>query len=280
LLAAVTAAAWIGLSAAFPDLAPAGVPLGLALILFSNGVILLGLWRGLARTRFSASERVTVWLVLAVALILWIAIVWTLAVRGTFLPRAAANRYVPALPIAIFVPVILGLGLLTSSQRIASLLEATPPAWLVGLQVYRVLGGIFLVDWMRGLLPGAFAVPAGIGDIIVGLLALPAAVWVASGTPIGRRVGTWWNLLGLADFVVAIGMGMTTSPGRFQLFALDHPNAQIGTFPTVMIPAFAVPNSIILHALSLWQLKRLGRTTADLRAVERAGRAISGAESA
>jgi hypothetical protein len=29
-----------------------------------------------------------------------------------------------------------------------------------------------------------------------------------------------------------------------------------------MIPAFAVPSSIILHALSIWQLRRLGRRSA------------------
>jgi len=28
-----------------------------------------------------------------------------------------------------------------------------------------------------------------------------------------------------------------------------------------MIPAFAVPRSVILHGLLLWQLKRLGRNT-------------------
>ncbi len=280
LLAAVTAAGWIGLSAAFPDLAPAGIPLGLSVILFCNGVLLFGLWLGLARTQFSSLERVAVWLALAVALVVWVSVIWSLAAHGTFQPRSAANRTVPALPVAIFLPLLLGLGLLTSSQRIASLLDATPASWLVGLQVYRVLGGIFLVDWMRGSMPGAFAIPAGIGDVLVGLLALPAAVWLASGMPMGRKIGIWWNVLGLVDFVVAIGMGMMTSPGRFQVFALDHANAQTGTFPSVMIPAFAVPNSIILHALSLRQLRRLERSAAETRILQRAEHAVSAAGSA
>jgi hypothetical protein len=88
---------------------------------------------------------------------------------------------------------------------------------------------------------------------------------VSSGTRVGRRVGIWWNLLGLADFAVAIATGMTTSPGRFQVFALDHPNTRLGTFPTVMIPALAVPSSILLHVLSLWQLRRLGRCETHAR---------------
>src|SRR5579863_5754981 len=255
-LASLTAALWIGWCWSFPQVALAGAPVGVLLIVISNGIILYGLWQALSRTDFGAGERAAVWLAIAIPLCLWIATIWVLAERGTFRPGSGANRIFPALPIAIFLPVVVGIGVLTSSKRMASLLDRTPASWLVGLQVYRVLGGIFLVNWVQGTIPGAFAVPAGIGDIAVGLLALPAAVWVSSGRPIGRKIGIWWNLLGLADFVVAIAMGMTTSPGRFQVFAHEHPNAQLGTFPTVMIPAFAVPNSIILHALSLWQLRR------------------------
>jgi hypothetical protein len=51
-----------------------------------------------------------------------------------------------------------------------------------------------------------------------------------------------------------------SAPGPLQLILPDHPNIQLGTYPTVMIPAFAVPSSILLHALSLRQLRRAGRT--------------------
>jgi hypothetical protein len=34
------------------------------------------------------------------------------------------------------------------------------------------------------------------------------------------------------------------------------PNVLLGTYPTVLTPAFAVPSSILLHALSLRQLRR------------------------
>ncbi len=163
------------------------------------------------------------------------------------------------LPIAIFVPVLIGLALLTRSKHIASLVDAMPPSWLIGLQVYRVFGGIFLVNWMHGAIPGAFALPAGFGDITVGLLALPVALWVSSGTSAGRRAGIAWNLLGLTDLAIAITMGILTSPGPLQVFALNYPNAQIGTYPSVMMPAFAVPSWIILHGLSIWQLRRMAR---------------------
>jgi hypothetical protein len=98
---------------------------------------------------------------------------------------------------------------------------------------------------------------------LVGLLALPAALWASQGTPTGRRAGILWNLLGIADLAIAVCMGMLSSPGPFQVFAFDHPNTLIGSFPVVMIPAFAVPSSIILHGLSLWQLRRMGSTAVN-----------------
>jgi hypothetical protein len=79
---------------------------------------------------------------------------------------------------------------------------------------------------------------------------------MASGLPVGKKIGIRWNIFGLTDFVVAVTMGNLTSPGPAHLLALDHPNTLIGTFPTVMIPAFAVPFSTLLHLLSLRQLKR------------------------
>jgi hypothetical protein len=279
LLAASLTVGWLGVGYAFPDAAPTGIPNMLLLILLCNGILLAGLWLGLSRTDFTPGTRITVWLAIAVPFIVWTAAIWILSERGAFQPRGGLNRLIPALPFAILVPVPLGLVLLTYSKRVAALLDATPPSWLIGVQVYRILGAIFLANWMHGTLPGAFALPAGIGDILVGLLALPAALWASSGTARGRKIGVYWNLLGLADFAVAIATGMMTSPGRFQLLALDHPNAQIGTFPTVMIPAFAVPNSIILHGLSLWQLRRLAGVAARTPTVEPTERQVPGAAS-
>lgn len=115
------------------------------------------------------------------------------------------------------------------------------------------------MNWARGFIPGVFALPAGIGDVLVGVLALPVALYVSTGTSDGQNVGVAWNLLGLIDFAIAIAMGAMSSPGRLQMLSVDQPNLQIGTYPTVMIPAFTVSSSIILHVLSLWQLRRLAR---------------------
>jgi hypothetical protein len=101
--------------------------------------------------------------------------------------------------------------------------------------------------------------PAGLGDVLVGALAIPVALYVNSGARGGRRAAVGWNLLGIADLVNALTLGFLSTPGSFQMLAFDNPNRLAGTFPLVMIPAFAVPLSLILHGLSLWQMRRAYR---------------------
>lgn len=254
LLATAFTALWLGLNVTFPELQATGIP-SVVIRLVIHATMLTGLWLGLAHTDFDNNTRVRVWLAIALPFTAWLAIVWWLAVDGAFRPRPG----VPALPAAIFLPVLIGLPWLLRSKRIGALLDATPASWLVGLQVYRVFGGIFLVAWSRGAISGTFALPAGLGDVLVGLLALPIAYLLYAGAPAARWAAIAWNILGLVDFAIAIGIGILSAPGPLQLIIPDRPNTQIGTFPTVMIPAFAVPSSILLHALSLRQLRRLGR---------------------
>jgi hypothetical protein len=254
LLAVAFTAFWLGLNVMLPELQATGIP-SVIIRLAIHTTMLTGLWLGLAQTDLGSGTRIRVWLAVAIPFTAWLAVIWWLAVDGAFRPRPG----VPALPIAIFLPVLIGLPFLLRSERIGALLDATPASWLVGLQVYRIFGGIFLVAWSRGGISGTFALPAGVGDVLVGVLALPVAYLLHAGAPAARGVAIAWNILGLVDFAIAIGIGILSAPGPLQVIIPDGPNAQIGTFPTVMIPAFAVPSSILLHVLSLRQLRRIGR---------------------
>ena len=129
-----------------------------------------------------------------------------------------------------------------------------------------MLGAVFLARWAAGQLPGEFALPAGAGDVLVGLLALPVAFYVHSRARGSLTAGYAWNVLGIFDLALALTMGILTSPNPLQVFALDRPNTGVGTYPLVMIPAFAVPLSLILHGLSLWQLRRGVREAPPLEA--------------
>ena len=70
-----------------------------------------------------------------------------------------------------------------------------------------------------------------------------------------ERLVLSWNLFGLLDLVIAVTMGFLTSPSPLQLLSLDAPNELISAFPMVMVPAFAVPLSVLLHLASLAKLR-------------------------
>jgi hypothetical protein len=126
-----------------------------------------------------------------------------------------------------------------------------PQHWLIGVQLYRTLGVIFLILYAGGKLPGLFAWPAGLGDVLVGVLAPVVAIAYWRGPRKNADLVLAWNLFGLADLVVAVMTGMLTSPSPFQLFAFDLPNELASQFPLVLVPVFLVPLSILLHLASL-----------------------------
>ncbi len=201
--------------------------------------VLGGLWLALGRTSLEAKERARSWALIAVPFLLWAALAWLLSVSGAL--EARPGVFVAPIAFAILLPTAIGAFLLTRSRRVAEILDAAPPAWLVGVQVYRVLGAVFLALLAQGLLPREFALPAGIGDVFIGASGLALAFWLASGSSLSRKAAYAWNIFGIADLVVAVATGFLTSPGPFHQLALDDPNMLISAYPLAMVPAFAVP---------------------------------------
>jgi hypothetical protein len=258
-------AAWLGLNLVFPGIQPTGISQIISRLII-NGAILAALWVGLSRAGFTGNRHLRIWLVIAVPFTIWLILVWWIAFAGGFRARPG----VPPIPPTIFLPIIIGLIVLLPSKRIAAVLDAIPPSWLVGLQLYRVLGGLFLVGWLQGQIPGEFALPAGSGDVLVGLLALPVAYLLHKQARGAVALAVAWNVLGIVDLASAVTMGTLTQPGPLQLIVPAVPNVLLGTYPTVLVPAFAVPSSILLHALSLRQLRRRMRGDAARAPVEAA----------
>ncbi|HVH79922.1 MAG TPA: hypothetical protein VM782_11055, partial [Stellaceae bacterium] len=154
---------------------------------------------------------------------------------------------------ATLAPVIIGAPILLLSRRIGQVIDAIPASWLVALQLYRVFGSTFLIGWAYGAVPGIFAWPAGVGDTLTGLFAVPVAIALASRTEDTRRAAVAWNIFGLADFAIALSIGYAIA---FHLIETGFASATGGLYPTVMIPTIGVPSSILLHVLSLRQLSR------------------------
>ena len=130
--------------------------------------ILYGLNRALAHAAWPAADRTRVFRVSAVVLLGWLALSIALAAMGVYHVDASA---IPTVQYAIVLPILIGSLLIWRSETVARVIEAVPQQWLIGVQLYRALGVIFLILYATGKLPGLFAWPAGVGDIVIGLLA-------------------------------------------------------------------------------------------------------------
>src|ERR1700722_18483371 len=222
-------------------------------------IALMLIWTGAFRMEGPAPSRYTTAGALSVTLVGWLAIAQYVGSANMYF--AATDTAVPTVLLGLTIPLMIAAAGLWLSGAIASLVSAIPLRWLVAAQVYRIAGGIFLVLWADGRLPWQFALPAGIGDVATGIVAVVVAARLARNAIGAYRATYAWCLFGIADLVVAITMGAMTSPGRVHLLALDAPNLLVTAYPLVMVPTFAVPLALMLHGLVLLRLQRGAAST-------------------
>jgi hypothetical protein len=198
-----------------------------------------------------------------VPLALWLGIVVVLGAGGAFVKPAGTAPY--PIGLGFGVPLIVFFGAFWASAQFRKLLMTADLPLLTAVQAWRFAGLGFIALYVHGVLPGAFAWPAGLGDIAIGL----TAPWMALA--LARRAGfaasrlfVVWNLLGILDLVVAVGTGTLN-----QLLATDAAGgittAPMAQMPLILIPAFLVPLFVMLHVTSLFQ----GLRVTDVRAIER-----------
>ena len=225
--------------------------------------IALGLiWMGAVRMPAPAQSRYTTASVLSVVLLVWLAAAQYLASANAYF--ASTDTSVPSVLFGLMIPLIIAAIGLWLSRSVASLVSAIPLPFLVAAQIFRIGGGIFLVLWALGRLPWQFALPAGIGDVTTGIVAIVVAAQLARKAAGARRAAYAWSLFGIADLVVAIMMGAMTSPGLPHLLAFEAPNLLITSYPLVMVPTFAVPLALMLHGFVLLRLRRESTSTSRL----------------
>jgi hypothetical protein len=199
-------------------------------------------------------------LTVAFAMAVWLLLVLSLGAAGAF----AGPPGTPPLPIAIAVsaPLALFFAWLRLSRTIREFVLSLDLRFIVAMQGWRWAGLGFLDLYAYKVLPAVFALPAGLGDMAIGV----TAPWIILGLVrqpgfAARGAFIRWNVLGILDLLVAISIGTVS-----MLFATGSPGeistAAMATLPLLLIPGFLVPFFLMLHTTALMQSRRLIRVRA------------------
>ena len=231
------------------------------LVVSGNIAIALGLWRIVAAANRQPAIRAGAALFLGS----WLTAALLLAPRAESLLHQDRFYLTPLIPLFALLPTTILLLAVRFSSALRQALAAVSLPAIHGIQLYRVIGVVFVFLLGRGQLPAHFAVPAGWGDVAIGLAAPLVAFALARRVPGAAALALSWNVIGLLDLVVAVGMGTGFLAPYLapELGARVPPAPAMGVFPLVLVPLFAVPVSVLLHVLSL------ARLAADRRPVAR-----------
>jgi len=193
-------------------------------------------------------------LTLATLIGLWIGLAAAAAGAGML----TISRPVPVVGLFVAAP-LLAAAVATAWPAARKAMLGVPMSVMVGLNIPRVFGALFLVLAAQGRLSGPFPYSAAWGDIITGVLAVPV-LWLAQA--VGARnvaVIAAWNAFGTADLVLAIAFGVASAEGSpLQLFAAPGSEA-MQQAPWSFVPTVLVPIWLILHAIIGVQLVRRAR---------------------
>lgn len=190
--------------------------------------------------------------IIAAAMLTWFIVVCWMGESQVLLSSQTVT--LPGLATVVAVPLttlsLLLLGTTDGRRRV----RAAPLPALIGVQVIRNLGVWFVLLHASGRLPAPFAPVAGWGDMLAGTLAIPAA-WLAWRKPHGARAGMIvWSVIGAADLVAAVSLGLTSLPGPLRLFTDPPGSALMNTLPWIFIPGFLVPSLLTLHVVVFYRL--------------------------
>jgi hypothetical protein len=177
-----------------------------------------------------------------VVLAVWLTLAVGVAAAGAL--ETAADEIPLALVGTLLAPVLVFGLLYKGSAAFRDYILRLDFRLVVMIQSWRVVGAAMLFLYAFDELPAVFAVPAGLGDILIGVTA--PAVAVGLGASLTTRRFVTWSALGILDFAVALTAA-----------AISRPEA-MESLPVVLFPIVAVPFFFMVHLVGLLQLRHRG----------------------
>ena len=117
-------------------------------------------------------------------------------------------------------------------------------------------GFVFVIAGAYRILPNAFALPAGYGDVLIGVTAPVAAMFLTK--PERRGWLIVWHLLGVLDLLMAVTLVVLASP-QLRLIGRSLSTAPVMVLPLSILPTVGVPLVLILHITCLAKLAKRER---------------------
>jgi hypothetical protein len=176
-------------------------------------------------------------------------LVWTAAVWGTSLAGVVtyhAGDAWPRVAIPLFVPVIVAVAMLLQ-PGFRTVVDNIPLSTLVGVQIFRLAGFVFLIIPRLGHLPAIF-VTGGYGDIATGALALLTTVLLVRNSAGAKLSFVLFSAVGLGDLLNVAALLFYYYPS-WNSATLS--SAALADFSLVMVPALAAPIALILHLYAI-----------------------------
>jgi hypothetical protein len=196
----------------------------------------------------------------ATALTAWFLLILSLGAAGAFVGTAGTPPV--SIGIGVAAPLLLFGAWMQLSKSFREFVLSLDLRLIAAMQAWRWAGLGFLSLYAHGVLPAVFALPAGLGDMAVGVTA-PWMILSLIRNPDFAASATFirWNLFGILDLVVAVTIGALST-----LFATGAPGeistAPMAELPLLLIPAFLVPFFLMLHIAALLQGRQLIRNRA------------------
>jgi hypothetical protein len=173
--------------------------------------------------------------------------VFALTASALHLFKNDGNRIGLAVAIAALAPIVVFSLWFAASESFRHFVISLNPRILTSVQAFRLVGFTFVLLEARSVLPAVFAFPAGYGDMAIGATASFVAWKLAN--PARRNSFVLWQLLGIADLVIAVSVGTTAG-----LIDPQGPTmAPMTVLPLSLIPTFLVPLFLILHIVCIAQ---------------------------
>ena len=178
-------------------------------------------------------------------LLVWFAVSFLASAKGLFQGSPTAPPL--ALLIAVLLPIGLFFAWFYASSGFREFVLNLDLKALTVVQSWRILGFGFLALYAYGILPASFALPAGLGDMAIGITAPLIALRFSDSRY--RKLFLLWNVLGIADLLIAVSMGAASR-------GLHPSTAPMAMLPLSLIPTFAVPLLALVHLISIAQARR------------------------